>query len=158
MLYAFNDAKAAERHETQYFEMFCNRGIYHRGWTAVTRHSTPWDVSKPMPAFDDDVWELYDTNKDWTQARDIAKDNPQKLQELQRLWLIEAGKYSVLPLDDRRIERFNPDLAGRPQLVKGKTQLLFGGMGRLTENCVLNFKNKSYSITAEVVVPKSGAK
>ena len=158
MLYVFDNAKAAEAHETQYFEMFCNRGIYHKGWTAVTRHSTPWDTSKPLPAFDDDVWELYDTNKDWTQARNIAKDNPQKLRELQRLWLIEATKYSVLPLDDRRVERFNPDLAGRPQLVKGKTQILFGGMGRLSENSVINIKNKSYSVTAEVVVPKSGAK
>jgi arylsulfatase len=158
MLYAFDNAKAAERHETQYFEMFCNRGIYHKGWTAVTRHSTPWDMSKALPAFDDDVWELYDTNKDWTQARNIAKDQPQKLRELQRLWLIEATKYSVLPLDDRRVERFNPELAGRPQLVKGKTQILFSGMGRLTENSVINIKNKSYSVTAEVVVPKSGAK
>ena len=157
MLYAFDDPKAAERHETQYFEMFCNRGIYHKGWTAVTRHSTPWDTSKPLPAFDDDVWELYDTNKDWTQARNIAKDQPQKLRELQRLWLIEATKYRVLPLDDRRVERFNPDLAGRPQLVKGKTQILFGGMGRLSEGSVLNIKNKSHSVTAEVVVPKSGA-
>ena len=157
MLYAFDNAKAAERRETQYFEMFCNRGIYHKGWTAVTRHSTPWDAAKPLAAFDDDVWELYDTNKDWTQARDIAKDQPQKLKELQRLWLIEATKYSVLPLDDRRMERFNSDLAGRPQLVKGKTQILFGGMGRLTENCVINIKNKSYSVTAEIVVPKSGA-
>jgi arylsulfatase A-like enzyme len=158
MLYAFDNAKAAERHETQYFEMFCNRGIYHKGWTAVTRHSTPWDMSKPLPAFDDDVWELYDTNRDWTQARNLAKENPQKLEELQRLWLIEAGKYGVLPLDDRRVERFNPDLAGRPQLIKGKTQMLFGGMGHLTENSVVNIKNKSYSITADVVVPKSGAK
>src|SRR5579871_3564587 len=157
MLYAFDDAKAADRHETQYFEMFCNRGIYHKGWTAVTRHSTPWDMTKPMPAFDDDVWELYDTNKDWTQARDLAKTNPEKLRELQRLWLIEAGKYSVLPLDDRRVERLNPELAGRPQLIRGKTQILFGGMGRLTENSVVNTKNKSYSVTAEVVVPKSGA-
>jgi len=158
MLYAFDNAKAAERHETQYFEMFCNRGIYHKGWTAVTRHSTPWDTTKPLPAFDADVWELYDTNKDWTQARNIAKDQPQKLRELQRLFLIEATKYSVLPLDDRRIERLNPDLAGRPQLVKGNTQILFGGMGRLTENSVINIKNKSYSVTAEIVVPKSGAK
>ena len=157
MLYAFDNAKAAERRETQYFEMFCNRGIYHKGWTAVTRHSTPWDAAKPLAAFDDDVWELYDTNKDWTQARNLAKDQPQKLKELQRLWLIEATKYSVLPLDDRRMERFNSDLAGRPQLVKGKTQILFGGMGRLTENCVINIKNKSYSVTAEIVVPKSGA-
>ena len=75
-----------------------------------------------------------------------------------RLWLIEAAKYSVLPLDDRRVERINPDLAGRPQLIKGNTQILFGGMGRLTENSVINIKNKSYSVTAEVVVPKSGAK
>src|SRR5271168_4369380 len=157
MLYAFDNAKAAEAHETQYFEMFCNRGIYHKGWTAVTRHSTPWDTSKPLPAFDADVWELYDTNKDWTQARNLAKDQPQKLRDLQRLWLIEGTKYSVLPLDDRRVERFNSDLAGRPELIKGKTQLLFGGMGRLTENAVVNIKNKSYSVTAEVIVPKSGA-
>ncbi len=157
MLYAFNDATAAERHETQYFEMFCNRGIYHKGWTAVTRHSIPWDAHAAVPAFDDDVWELYDTNTDWTQARDIAKDHPEKLAELQRLWLIEAIKYSVLPLDDRRVERFNPDLAGRPALIKGNTQLLFGGMGRLTENSVVNIKNKSYTITAQITVPDSGA-
>jgi arylsulfatase len=157
MLYAFNDATAAERHETQYFEMFCNRGIYHKGWTAVTRHSIPWDTTKPMPAFDDDVWELYDTNTDWTQSRDVAADHPQKLRELQRLWLIEATKYSVLPLDDRRVERFNADLAGRPQLIKGDTQLLFGGMGRLSENSVLNIKNKSYAVTAEIIVPATGA-
>ena len=90
-----------------------------------------------LPAFDDDIWELYDTNKDWTQARNIAKDHPKKLRELQRLWLIEATKHSVLPLDDRRVERANPDLAGRPQLIKGKTQILFGGMGRLSENSVV---------------------
>ena len=157
MLYAFDDAKAADRHETQYFEMFCNRGIYHKGWTAVTRHSTPWDVSKPLPAFDDDVWELYDTNKDWTQARNIAKDNPQKLRELQRLWLIEATKYSVLPLDDRRIERFNSDLAGRPQLIRARHRSCSVAWADLSENSVVNIKNKSYSITAEVIVPKSGA-
>ena len=136
MLYAFNDAKAAERHETQYFEMFCNRGIYHKGWTAVTRHGVPW-IGAYKRAFDDDVWELYDTNTDWTQAQDLAKENPKKLAELQRLFLIEATKYSVLPLDDRTFERFNPDLAGRPQLIKGNTQILFGGMGRLSENSIV---------------------
>jgi arylsulfatase len=157
MLYAFNDAKAAERRETQYFEMFCNRGIYHKGWTAVSRHSVPFDMTMAMPAYDDDIWELYDTNTDWTQSKDLAKQNPKKLAELQRLFLIEAGKYSVLPLDDRRMERFNADLAGRPQLIKGKTQLLFGGMGRLTEGSIVVMKNKSYSLTAEIEVPKSGA-
>lgn len=156
MLYAFNDAKAAERHETQYFEMFCNRGIYHKGWTAVTRHGTPW-LGAMKRAFDDDVWELYDTNTDWTQSKNLAKENPKKLAELQRLFLIEATKYSVLPLDDRTFERFNPDLAGRPQLIKGNTQLLFGGMGRLSESSIVNIKNKSYSVTADVMVPNSGA-
>ena len=132
MLYSFNDAKADERHETQYFEMFGNRGIYHKGWTAVTRHKTPWLlVGEKVPAFDDDVWELYDTSKDWSQANDLAKQMPEKLHELQRLWLIEATRYNVLPLDDRGAERFNPDLAGRPVLIRGNTQLLFGGMGRL---------------------------
>ena len=158
MVYSFDDAKAAERHETQYFEMFCNRGIYHKGWTAVTRHSIPWEgAAEGLPAFDDDVWELYDTNKDWTQARDLAKEMPEKLAELQRLWLIEAAKYGVLPLDDRRFERFNPDLAGRPQLIKGQSQILFGGMGRLSENSILSIKNKSHAVTAEIEVPESGA-
>jgi arylsulfatase len=155
MVYSFNDAKAPERHGVQYFEMFCNRGIYHQGWSAVTRHSTPW-VMAELPPMDDDVWELYGPD-DWTQARNIAKDNPQKLAELQRLFLIEAAKYHVLPLDDRRVERFDPDIAGRPQLIRGDTQLLFGGMGRLSENSIVVIKNKSHAVTAEVEVLKSGA-
>ncbi len=154
MAYSFNDAKAAERHETQYFEMFGNRGIYHKGWTAVTRHRTPWLlVGEKIPAFDDDNWELYDTNKDWSQANNLAKQMPEKLHELQRLWLIEATRYNVLPLDDRGAERFNSDMAGRPVLIKGNSQILFGSMGRLSENSVLNMKNKSHSVTAEIVVP-----
>jgi arylsulfatase len=158
MLYSFNDAKAAERHETQYFEMFGNRGIYHKGWAAVTRHKTPWIlIGEKTPAFDDDVWELYDTTKDWSQATNLARQMPEKLHELQRLWLIEATRYNVLPLDDDPAKRFNPDFAGRPVLIKGKTQILFGGMGRLSENTVLNIKNKSHSVTAELDVPASGA-
>jgi arylsulfatase len=158
MLYSFNDAKAAERRETQYFEMFGNRGIYHKGWTAVTRHKTPWLLigEKTLP-FDDDVWELYDTNKDWSQANNLAKQMPDKLHYLQRLWLIEATRYNVLPLDDRLGERMNADTAGRPVLIKGKTQILFGGMGRLSENSVVNVKNKSHSVTAAIEVPASGA-
>jgi arylsulfatase A-like enzyme len=158
MAYTFNDAKAVEQHETQYFEMFGNRGIYHKGWTAVTRHRTPWLlVGEKIPAFDDDNWELYDTSKDWSQANNLAKQMPEKLHELQRLWLIEATRYNVLPLDDRGAERFNPDLAGRPVLIKGNSQILFGSMGRLSENSVLNMKNKSHSVTAEIVVPTTGA-
>jgi len=158
MAYSFNDAKAPDQHETQYFEMSGNRGIYHKGWTAVTKHRTPWITgAAKLPAFDDDVWELYDTTKDWSQSKDLAKEMPEKLHELQRLWLIEAVKYNVLPLDDRFVERANPELAGRPQLVKGTRQLLFGGMGRLSESSIVNFKNKSHAVTAEVVVPQSGA-
>jgi hypothetical protein len=82
---------------------------------------------------------------------------PEKLHELQRLWLIEATRYNVLPIDDRVVEKMNSDTAGRPVLIKGKTQLLFGGMGRLSENCVLSIKNKSHSVTAEIEVPASGA-
>ena len=158
MLYSFDDAKAGERHETQYFEMFGNRGIYHKGWTAVTRHKTPWLlIGETVPALDDDVWELYDTNKDWTQANNVAKRFPDKLHYLQRLWLIEATRYNVLPVDDRVAERMNPDQAGRPVLIKGQTQVLFGSMGRLSENSVVNIKNKSHAVTAEIEVPKSGA-
>ncbi len=157
MLQAFDYGKAPEFHETQYFEMFGNRGIYHKGWTAVTKHVTPW-ITEVKAALDDDVWELYDTTKDWSQAKDLSKEMPEKLHELQRLWLIEATRYKVLPIDDRFMEKINPDTAGRPILIKGKTQLLFGGMGRLSENCVLSIKNKSHSVTAEIIVPKGGAK
>jgi arylsulfatase len=158
MLYSFNEPKAAERHETQYFEMFGNRGIYHKGWTAVTRHKTPWLlIGEKTPAFDDDVWELYDTSKDWSQANDLSKQMPEKLHQLQRLWLMEAMRYNVLPLDDNIGARMNPDTAGRPVLIKGNTQILFGGMGRLSENSVVSIKNKSHSVTASVDVPESGA-
>jgi arylsulfatase len=150
----FDDPAAPEHRETQYFEMFVNRGIYHQGWTAVTRHSIPWKPTE-MPALDDDVWELYAPD-DWTQAHDLSAEQPERLHELQRLFLIEAVRYNVLPLDDRRFERFNPDLAGRPQLVKGKSQLLYQGMGRLSENSVLVIKNKSHAITAEIEVPEGG--
>jgi arylsulfatase A-like enzyme len=158
MRYAFDDADAPERHTTQYFEMFCNRGVYHEGWTAVTRHSIPWlMVGHTWPALDEDVWELYDTNTDWTQSRDLAAENPDRLAYLQRLFLLEAAKYNVLPLDDRGIERAVPEIAGRPTLIQGERQLLFAGMGRLSENSVVNIKNKSHSVTAEIEVADGGA-
>ncbi|HEY9290692.1 MAG TPA: arylsulfatase [Microlunatus sp.] len=156
MAYTFDDEQAAERHQTQYFEMFVNRGIYHQGWTAVTRHSIPWDQGKPLPPYDDDQWELYGPD-DWTQAHNLAAEHPQQLRQLQQKFLLEASKYKVFPLDDRRIERFNSDLAGRPSLIRGNSQVLFAGMGRLTENVVLNVKNKSHAITADITVPADGA-
>jgi arylsulfatase len=155
MAYSFDEASAADRHTLQYFEMFVNRGIYHNGWTAVTRHSVPWEMGVPVPPLDDDRWELYSPD-DWTQAHDLSAEMPDRLHELERLFIIEAGKYNVLPLDDRRVERFNPVVAGRPQLVSGNSQILFSGMGRLSENSVLVLKNKSHSVTAQIDVPDSG--
>jgi len=157
-LYAFNDADSPERHDLQYFEMFANRGIYHRGWSAVTKHRTPWVlVGGELPAFDDDVWELYDGNSDYSQAHDLAAEQPEMLAKLQRLWLIEATKYNVLPMDDRTAERLEPMIAGRPTLIRGNSQVFFPGMGRLSENSVVSIKNKSFSVTAEVEVPERGA-
>jgi len=157
MMEGFDSAGAPETHTTQYFEMVGNRGIYHKGWTACTKHRTPWETGvMELPPFDDDVWELYSPD-DWSQAHNLAAEMPDKLRELQRLWLIEAVKYNVLPLDDRMLERANPDIAGRPQLIQGQRQILFGGMGRLSEYSVLSLKNKSYAVTAEVTVPEAGA-
>ncbi len=158
MAYSFDDGNAAERHATQYFEMFCNRGIYHKGWTAVTRHGTPWLLmGESKPALDNDTWELYDTSTDWTQCHDLSQEHPEKLAELQRLFVIEATKYGVLPLDDRVAERLNAEIAGRPTLVKGTRQLLYGGMGRLSEHSVVSIKNASHAVTAEIEVPGGGA-
>ena len=158
MLYSFNEGGAPERHELQYFEMFGNRGIYHKGWSAVTKHKTPWVlVGGQLPAFDDDVWELYDGSEDYSQARNLASEQPDRLAALQRLWLIEAVKYNVVPLDDRSAERLEPSSAGRPTLIRGNSQLFFAGMGRLSENSVVSIKNKSFSVTAEVDVPDGGA-
>ncbi len=158
MLYAFEDAEAPERHELQYFEMFANRGIYHKGWSAVTKHRTPWVmVGGALPAFDDDVWELYDGTSDYSQAHDLAAEHPERLANLQRLWFIEAVKYNVVPMDDRTSERLEPTMAGRPTLIRGNSQLFFAGMGRLSENSVVSIKNKSFSVTAELVVPEGGA-
>jgi arylsulfatase A-like enzyme len=156
MLYSFNDEAAADRHELQYFEMFGNRGIYYKGWTAVTRHGLPWVQSKP-PAFDDDNWELYDTTKDWTQAEDLAQQYPEKLHELQRLWLIEATRHNVLPLDDRRGERFSPRISGRPRLIQGRSQRLLPGSA-LNVHSVVSIKNRTHLVTAEVEVPMAGAR
>ena len=158
MLYSFREPEAPERHDLQYFEMFGNRGIYSKGWSAVTKHRTPWVmVGGVVPAFDDDVWELYDGNVDYSQARNLAAEQPDRLHELQRLWLIEAVKYNVLPIDDRTAERLNPESAGRPTLIRGNSQLFFAGMGRLSESSVVSIKNKSFSVTAELQVPDGGA-
>ena len=103
------------------------------------------------------MWELYDGSEDYSQAHNLAAEQPERLFELQRLWLIEAVKYNVVPLDDRSAERLEPTIAGRPTLIRGNSQLFFPGMGRLSENSVVSIKNKSFSVTADVDVPDGGA-
>ena len=155
MNYSFDDADAAERHETQYFEMLGNRAIYHKGWTAVAKHKDPWLASDH--GLDDDVWELYNIEEDWTQSHDLAAEEPERLAHLQRLFLIQAARFNVLPMDIRSAERMNPSIAGRPELITGTTQTFYPGMRRLSENTTINIKNRSYTVTAKVVVPQSGA-
>jgi arylsulfatase len=118
MLYTFTDRQAKDRHLTQYFEIFGNRAIYHDGWLAGTVHKTPWEP-KPRTTLDKDTWELYDARSDFSLDNDLAAKNPAKLKEMQELFLAEAIKYSVLPVDDRSIERMNAALAGRPDLMGG---------------------------------------
>jgi arylsulfatase len=155
MNYSFGDAAAEEQHQTQYFEMLGNRAIFHRGWTAVALHKKPWLASDR--GLDDDVWELYDVEHDWTQSHDLAAEQPEKLAELQRLFLIQAARFNVLPMDTRSAERFNAELVGRPELVQGASQTLYRGMKRLSENSVINVKNKSFTVTASVTIPAGGA-
>jgi len=155
MLYTVDDAKAAERRTTQYFEMFGNRAIYNDGWIAATRHSIPW-LMVPLPPVADDVWELYKVDEDFSQANNLAAENPEKLKELQDLFLKEAERNHVLPLDDRRVERFVASTAGRPDLLVGRTSLtVYEGMTGITENAFVNVKSVRHSITAEVIVPDS---
>ena len=160
MLYSFNDAEAPDRHRVQYFEMVGNRGIYQDGWMAVTRHGTPWVMVQDgvRRSFDDDEWELYNTNVDWTQAHDLAEEHPEKLRELQQLFLVEAAKHNVLPLDDRMTERENPLEAGRLDLMGDRRSVTFhAGAKRLTEETAPNVKNRSHTLTALVEVPEAGA-
>ncbi len=157
MVYSFDDAKAKDRHTTQYFEIFCNRAIYHDGWVAGTVHQSPWDAGGSVP-FDQDRWELYNVVDDFSQSNDLAGKNPEKLKELQALFLKEAVKHHVLPLDDRKLERLNAGLVGRPDLMSGRTSLaVYEGMTGMMENVFINVKNRSHTITAEVEIPKSGA-
>jgi arylsulfatase A-like enzyme len=159
MVYTFANAKAPTRHTTQYFEMFGNRGIYSNGWTAVTKHRTPWETGMvKLPKFTEDKWELYNTNDDFSQSQDLAAKYPGKLKELQQLFLAEAEKYDALPLDDRAAERAVPALAGRPSLMGDRTSLtLYPAMVAMMENATLDIKNRSHTITAQVVIPQEGA-
>ena len=158
MLYSADNAKAADRRKTQYFEMFANRGIYHDGWVACTRHSIPWEATAKLPALQDDVWELYNVNEDFSQASNLAQKHPEKLKELQAVFMKEAARNNVLPLDDRRVERFNPALAGRADLMGGrKTLTVYPGMTGMMENAFINVKGVPHTVTADVEVKDATA-
>jgi arylsulfatase A-like enzyme len=149
-LFSFDDAKAADRHTTQYFEMFGNRGIYDNGWVACTRHSIPWLITT-NPPLRDDVWELYNVEEDFSESNNLAAKNPEKLKELQAIFNREAAKNHVFPIDDRRSERFDASIAGRPDLMGPRTSLtVYEGMTGISENAFINTKNRKYSITADV--------
>jgi arylsulfatase len=157
MLYTFGDAKAMDRHRTQYFEIFGNRAIYSDGWLAGTVHRAPWEP-KPRATLENDKWELYDTRTDFSLTNDLAGKSPEKLKEMQELFMKEAVKYNVLPIDDRFLERVNASLVGRPDLMAGRTSLtVHEGMIGMSENVFINTKNRSHTITAEVTIPEGGA-
>jgi arylsulfatase len=156
MVYAFNDAAAAERHTTQYFEMFGNRGIYHGGWFARTIHRAPWQTSGMQP-LSSDVWDLYNAKEDFSLTRNLAAAQPAKLEQMKALFMKEAEKYHVLPIDDRTIERTNAKLAGRPDAMGDRTTLvLYEGMEGMLENSFMNIKNRSSRITAKLDLPAAG--
>ena len=156
-VYSFNDAAAKSPHTVQYAEFLGNRGIYKDGWYALALHKVPWEP-QPRTTFDQDKWELYNTAEDFSGANDLAAKNPDKLKEMQAAFLTEALKYNVLPLDDRGQARFNPVIAGRPDLLAGRTSLtVYPGMVGMKENAFINTKNSSYSITADVEVPPNAA-
>jgi arylsulfatase len=157
MVYTFDDAQVKDRHTTQYFEMFGNRAIYREGWVAAARHSIPW-LMVQNPRLENDVWELYHVDEDFSQANDLASQNPGKLKELQDLFMKEAARNNVLPIDDRRAERFDATIAGRPDLMGGRTSLtVYEGMTGMMENAFINVKNRSFTVTAEVELPNGAA-
>ena len=157
MKYSFDSATAPDTRKTQYFEMIGNRAIYHDGWYAGTIHKAPWEF-KPRRPLEEDIWELYNVNEDFSQANNLADKNPEKLEELKKKFMEEAVKYNVLPIDDRSIERLDPKIAGRPDLMNGKKTLTLNeGARGIPENAFINVKNTSLTITADVDVPANGS-
>jgi arylsulfatase A-like enzyme len=158
LAYSFEDPKAKERHTTQYFEIAGNRAIYHDGWFARTIHRAPWEPQPRRPLEDNSAWEIYDTRADFSLSTDLAGSDPQKLAELQVLFLKEAAKYHVLPMDDRVFERLDAAAVGRPDLMGARTSMILAaGMTGMMESVFLNVKNRSKTITADIEVPSGGA-
>lgn len=156
LAYSFNQAKAPEQHKTQYFEMFGNRAIYQDGWYARTIHRPAWR-GKPLNSLQEDKWELYNTNKDFSLANEVSAQNPDKLKSLQALFMTEAEKFHVLPIDDRLLERTNAALMGRPTVMGDRTTVTYGeGMRGMGTDIFIDLRSTSYTITAEVAVDAKG--
>ena len=157
-LRSFTDAHAPEVRKTQYFELLVNRGIYHDGWMASSRSFVPWvpvrGAFDPMTA----KWELYQVDRDFTQAEDLAASHPEKVKELESLFWQEAAKYQVLPLDWRGVERLNAELQGRPSLAGRRTTFVYyPGQVGLPDGAAPPVLNKSFSVTADIEIPENGA-
>jgi arylsulfatase len=158
LVYTFADAGAKERRTTQYFEIAGNRAIYHDGWFARTIHRAPWEYAPRRTLQDNSAWQLYDVRSDFSLANDLAAKNPKKLAELQAVFLQEAEKHHVLPMDDRVLERMDATKVGRPDLMGSRTSMtLADGMTGMMEGVFINVKNRSSTITAELEVPQGGA-
>jgi arylsulfatase len=156
LAYTFNNAKAPEQHKIQYFEMFGNRGIYQDGWFARTIHRPAWKL-KPATTLQDDTWELYNTNQDFSLATDLAPKNADKLKVLQDLFMKDAEKFHVLPIDDRLLERTNAELMGRPTVMGNRSTVTYGeGMKGMGVDVFIDLRGKSYTITSEVAVDANG--
>ncbi|MBN9299358.1 MAG: arylsulfatase [Filimonas sp.] len=150
--------KAKGRHETQYFEMAVNRGIYSNGWMASALSFEPWNPNRESFDPDKQKWELYNVENDFSQANDLAAKYPEKLRQLQDLWWVEAAKYNVLPLDWRGTVRMNAELMGRPSLIRGRKSITYypGTIG-VPDAASPPMLNKSWTITADIEVPDNNA-
>jgi arylsulfatase len=156
LVYSFDNAGARETHTAQYFEMFGNRAIYSDGWYARTIHRPAWQM-KPSTSLVNDVWELYNSNEDFSLSTNLASSNADKLKEMQALFMSVAEKYHVLPIDDRVLERTNADLVGRPTVMEGRNSITYGpGMKGMGTDIFIATPGKSYTMTADVDV-QSGA-
>jgi arylsulfatase A-like enzyme len=156
LAYTFKDANAEEKHKVQYFEMFGNRAVYSNGWFARTTHRAPWQF-EPEHTLDKDVWELYNTNEDFSLANNLASQYPDKLTDLQALFMQEAEKYHVLPLDDRLLIRTNAKAVGRPVLLGDRNSVTYyDGMKGMGVDIFIDLRNTTYTITAEVEVGSDG--
>ncbi len=156
LVYSFNDQDASEEHNVQYFEMFGNRAVYEDGWLARTIHRAPWQGTPPQ-TLQENKWELFNSNQDFSLSNDLAAKNPEKLTEMRALFMEEAEKYNVLPIDDRLLVRMDAGAVGRPTLLGDRTSVTYvEGMRGMGVDIFIDLRNTAYTMTAEVEVDETG--